>query len=309
MTWEWIFCKVMLSHHIKFFLQYLVTERGLARNSIRSYGFDLKHFSGYLEHNGIKSFGAVTRSMLLDYLGECRENGMESTTIARRLIAFKLFFRFLHEEGLIPEDPSALMDSPKLWHILPDYLSEAEVDAMLAVHKPETDDPLELRNRAILEVFYASGLRVSEVVDLAVNAIDFDTEMLRITGKGAKTRFVPIGKPALHTLQKYLDCARPHLLGRQTSNPLCFVSRTGKKLNRERVWAVVRDTAIAAGISKSVHPHTLRHSFASHLLAHGADLRVIQEMLGHSSIATTEVYTHVDQDRLSELHRQFHPRR
>ena len=299
----------MLSHHIKFFLQYLVTERGLARNSVQSYGFDLKHFSGYLENNSIKSFGAVTRAMLLDYLGECRENGMESTTIARRLIAFKLFFRFLYDEGLIPEDPSALMDSPKLWQVLPDYLSEAEVDAMLAVHSLRTDDPLELRNRAILEMFYASGLRVSEVVNLAVNAIDFDTEMLRITGKGAKTRFVPIGKPALQTLRRYLEQARPHLLEKSGSSPVCFLSRNGKKLNRERVWAVVRDTAIAAGITKSVHPHTLRHSFASHLLAHGADLRVIQEMLGHSSIATTEVYTHVDQDRLTELHRQFHPRR
>ena len=299
----------MLSHHIKFFLQYLVSERGLARNSVLSYGFDLKHFSGYLESNGIKSFGGVTRAMLLDYLGECRENGMESTTIARRLISFKLFFRFLFDEGLIPSDPSALMDSPKLWHILPDYLSEAEVDAMLAVHASETDDPLELRNRAIMEVFYASGLRVSEVVNLPLNAIDFDTGMLRVAGKGAKVRFVPIGKPALQTLQRYLTSARPHLLGKQTNIPVCFLSRTGKKLNRERVWAVVRDTAIAAGITKSVHPHTLRHSFASHLLAHGADLRVIQEMLGHSSIATTEVYTHVDQDRLSELHRQFHPRR
>ena len=299
----------MLSHHIKFFLQYLVSERGLARNSVLSYGFDLKHFSGYLENNSIKSFGDVTRAMLLDYLGECRENGMESTTIARRLISFKLFFRFLFDEGLIPSDPSSLMDSPKLWHILPDYLSETEVDAMLAVHAVETDDPLELRNRAIMEVFYASGLRVSEVVNLPLNAIDFDTEMLRISGKGAKVRFVPIGKPALLTLQRYLTFARPHLLGNQPNIPVCFLSRTGKKLNRERVWAVVRDTAIAAGITKSVHPHTLRHSFASHLLAHGADLRVIQEMLGHSSIATTEVYTHVDQDRLTELHRQFHPRR
>ena len=299
----------MLSHHIKFFLQYLITERGLARNSIQSYGFDLKHFSGYLEQNNVKSFGGVTRAMLLDYLGECRENGMESTTIARRLISFKLFFRFLYDEGLIPEDPSALMDSPKLWQVLPDYLSEAEVDAMMAVHSIKTDDPLELRNRAIMEIFYASGLRVSEVVDLAVNAIDFDTEMLRITGKGAKTRFVPIGKPALQTLRRYLEQARPLLMEKSGNSPFCFLSRNGKKLNRERVWAVVRDTAVAAGITKSVHPHTLRHSFASHLLANGADLRVIQEMLGHSSIATTEVYTHVDQDRLTELHRQFHPRR
>lgn len=303
------FYKSMLSHHIKFFLQYLVSERGLARNSVSSYGFDLKHFSGYLETNGIGSFGEVTRAMLLDYLGECRESGMESTTIARRLISFKLFFRFLADEQLIHEDPSALMDSPKLWHILPDYLSEDEVDAMLAVHQTKTDDPLEIRNRTILELFYASGLRVSEMVNLPLNAVDFDSEMIRVVGKGAKTRFVPVGKPALAALQIYLAKARPALLGNHSNQPVCFLSRTGRKLNRERVWAIVRDTAIAAGITKSVHPHTLRHSFASHLLAHGADLRVIQEMLGHASIATTEVYTHVDQDRLSELHKRFHPRR
>ena len=233
---------------------------------------------------------------------------MESTTLARRLVSLKLFFRFLAEEKILEEDPSALMDSPKLWHILPDFLTEAEVDAMMNVHSAATDDPLELRNRAIMELFYASGLRVSEVVGLPVNAIDFDTEMIRVTGKGAKTRFVPVGRPALQMIRRYLAKARPLLTEKNPSVPYCFVSRTGKKLDRERLWAVVRDTAIAAGITKNVHPHSLRHSFASHLLAHGADLRVIQEMLGHASIATTEVYTHVDQDRLTELHRRFHPR-
>ncbi len=298
----------MLDHHVKYFLQYLVTERGLARNSVDSYASDLKHFLGYLEKHAVTLFADVTRETLLDYLGECREAGMESTTLARRLISLKLFFRFLHDEKLVREDVSALMDSPKLWHILPDFLSEQEVDAMLNIHAIRTDDPLELRNRAILELLYASGLRVSESVSVGVNAIDFDTEMIRVTGKGAKTRFVPVGKIALQTIRLYLAQARPALAKKNPRAPWLFLSRTGKKLNRERVWAMVRDTAVAAGITKNVHPHTLRHSFASHLLAHGADLRVIQEMLGHASIATTEVYTHVDQNRLTELHRKFHPR-
>jgi len=302
------FGKSMIAHLIKFFQQFLVSERGLARNSVISYSSDLRHFAEYLTKHNIARPEEVTRDTLLDYLGECRETGMESTTLARRLVSLKLFFRFLADESLIKQDPSQLMDSPKLWSILPDFLSEAEVDAMLAVHSPESDDPLEIRDRAIMEVFYASGLRVSEVAGMPVNAIDFDTEMLRITGKGSKTRFVPIARPALQILRRYLAKARPLLTEKNPAIPYCFVSYRGKKIDRERLWAIVRDTAIAAGITKNVHPHTLRHSFASHLLAHGADLRVIQEMLGHSSISTTEVYTHVDRDRLTELHHKFHPR-
>ena len=298
----------MIDHLIKFFQQFLVSERGLARNSVLSYSSDLKHFAGYLEKHGVARPEAVTRDTLLDYLGECREAGMESTTLARRLISLKLFFRFLADEGLLKEDPTRLMDSPKLWSILPDFLSEEEVEAMLAVHSPDSDDPLEVRDRAILELFYASGLRVSEVANLPLAAVDFDTEMVRVVGKGAKTRFVPVGKMALQTLRRYLAKARPLLVEKKPNVPYCFVSCRGRRLDRERLWAIVRDTAIAAGITKNVHPHTLRHSFASHLLAHGADLRVIQEMLGHASISTTEVYTHVDQDRLTELHRRFHPR-
>ena len=298
----------MIDHLIKFFQQFMVSERGLARNSVISYASDLRHFAEYLAKHNIARPEAVTRDTLLDYLGECRETGMESTTLARRLVSLKLFFRFLADESLIRQDPSQLMDSPKLWSILPDFLSETEVDAMLAVHPLESDDPLEMRDRAIMEVFYASGLRVSEVAGMPVNAIDFDTEMLRVVGKGSKTRFVPIAKPSLQALRRYLAKARPLLTEKNPTIPYCFISYRGKKLDRERLWAIVRDTAIAAGITKNVHPHTLRHSFASHLLAHGADLRVIPEMLGHASIATTEVYTHVDQDRLTELHHKFHPR-
>ena len=298
----------MLDHHIKFFLQYLVSERGLAANSVRAYASDLRHFAGYMEQNGKTLFASVNRDFLLDYLGECKERGLESATLARRLISLKIFFRFLKEEKIIPEDPSEWMDSPKLWHILPEYLQEQEVEAMLNVHNLRSGDPLEIRNRALLELFYASGLRVSELADLPLAALDFDTEMIRVVGKGSKTRFVPVGKIALKAIGHYLQHARPELAEKSPSTPQLFLSRTGKKLDRERLWAIVRDTAVAAGISKPVHPHTLRHSFASHLLAHGADLRVIQEMLGHACISTTEIYTHVDQNRLTELHRKFHPR-
>ena len=254
------------------------------------------------------SWREVDRDLVLDYLDGEREKGMQTATLARRLVSIKMFFRFLHEEGLIPEDFTAVMDSPKLWRILPDFLSEREVDALLAAYPNSAKFPLEMRNRAILELLYASGLRVSEAAKLPLTGVDFDNELLRVVGKGSKTRIVPVGKTALRTLRRYLEEVRPQLAEK---NPLCgcvFLSKSGRPLNREWIWNMVKTAAERAGIRKNVHPHTLRHSFASHLLAHGADLRVIQEMLGHADISTTEIYTHVDRSRLVAVHRKFHPR-
>ncbi len=298
----------MLEHNLKHFLQYLVTERGLARHSVEAYRSDLEDLVEYLEGKGIGSFGAVSRAMLVDYLGDRREAGLESATVARRLVSIKLFFRFLAEERLVDKDVTLVMDSPKLWRILPDFLSPEEVDAFLAVHSERSDDPLELRNRAILELFYASGLRVSEVANLPMGAVDFDNGLVRVTGKGSKTRIVPVGKIALKVLTRYLAEARPVLAEKIPTAKALFLSRNARTLNREWIWDLVKKTALAAGITKNVHPHTLRHSFASHLLENGADLRVIQEMLGHADIATTEIYTHVDRSRLTALHKKFHPR-
>ena len=302
------FFATMHEQNIRHFLQHLTIERGLSPRSVESYGSDLRDFAAALDRRGIAAFADVRRDHILDYLGECQERGMENTTVARRLVAIRMLFRFLAAEGLVPRDETAVMDSPKLWKILPEFLTESEVEALLAVFSDRSDDPLEVRNRSILELLYASGLRVSEAAGLPLGAVDFDTEMIRVTGKGSKTRLVPVGRPALRVMKHYLVAARPLLAER---NPRChnlYPSRNGRPLDRERIWGIVRLAAETAGIAKPVHPHTLRHSFASHLLAHGGDLRVIQEMLGHADIATTEIYTHVDRNRLGAIHRKFHPR-
>lgn len=298
----------MFERDFQEFLRYLTIERGLSPNTADAYRRDLEDFAAWLTGHGVDSFRAVKREMIIDYLEyNHTERAMEPATIARRLVAIKVLFRHLEEEELIPMNPAAVLESPKLWRTLPDFLSIAEVDAFLAAW-PEDGEPLELRNRTMLELLYASGLRVSELTALPLTAPDFENRLLRVTGKGGKTRIVPVGETALDLLQRYLREARPVLAEKNPASSYIFLSHNGRKLNRERVWSIVKETAERAGIHKNIHPHTLRHSFASHLLANGADLRVIQEMLGHADIATTEIYTHVDADRLREIHRKFHPR-
>ncbi len=293
---------------IRFFTEYLTLERNLSVNTTSAYRCDLEDAAKFLSSRGFSEFSQATYDILLDYLDELRESGRESTTLARHLISLKMLFRFLASEGRLLSDCAELIDSPKLWKMLPDFLSETEVDALLNVYSKNNGDPLELRNRTILELLYSSGLRVSEAANLPINAIDFESELLRVTGKGSKTRIVPVGAPALRLVRRYLASARPVLQGDHAPSPKLFLSRNGRPLDRERIWQVVKQAAILAGIDTNIHPHTLRHSFASHLLSHGADLRVIQEMLGHSDIATTEIYTHVDKSKLLLVHRKFHPR-
>ncbi len=297
----------MLTHNLNHFLQYITTERRLSANSVHAYQSDLSDFIAKLEKSGIHQFAKVTRNDIVDYLGDLREDGMESTTVARRLVAIKLLMRFLASEGLLAQDVTAVMDSPKLWAILPDLLSVQEVDGLLNAFSPR-GEAMEIRNRTVLELLYSSGLRVSEAADLPLSAIDFDNEIIRVTGKGEKTRIVPVGKTALKHIRNYLTAARPELAEKNPHAKWLFLSKTGRRLDRFRLWHIIREAALLAGISKSVHPHTLRHSFASHMLENGADLRVIQELLGHSDIATTEIYTHVSKSRLASIHRQFHPR-
>ncbi len=289
------------------FINYLIAERGLAGNSVSSYNSDLCDFIKFLEENSVKSFSAAGRDTILDYLTELKMAGMEPTTIARRLISIKLLMRFLASEHFISEDVSSIMESPKIWSVLPDFLSENEVDGLLSAFLCSVKEPLLFRNRAILELLYASGLRVSEAADLTVNSIDFENEMIRVVGKGSKTRLVPCAHSTVLLLKRYIADARPLLDVSGTAKYL-FLSNNGRRLDRERIWGIVKLAAEIACINKNVHPHTLRHSFASHLLNHGADLRVIQEMLGHASIGTTEIYTHVDKSRLNSIHKKFHPR-
>ncbi|MBR2723423.1 MAG: site-specific tyrosine recombinase XerD [Lentisphaeria bacterium] len=296
-----------MKNNLTSFINYLIVERGLAANSVHSYNSDLCDFIKYLEEKSFKSFSQIDREVIFDYLAELKNMGMESTTIARRLISIKLIMRYLTEEKILRRDVTALMDSPKMWNILPDFLSENEIDALLAAFPCTLKEPLTFRNRVILELLYASGLRVSELANLNVNAVNFENETIRIIGKGSKVRIVPCAHGTLLLLQRYLREVRPQL-DVNGSAKYIFLSNNGRKLDRERIWGIVKLAAEIANIKKNVHPHTLRHSFASHLLANGADLRVIQEMLGHADISTTEIYTHVDKSRLASIHKAFHPR-
>ena len=290
------------------FIEYILLERGLSENTGAAYRTDLEELAQYLTERRIPSWEHVTHAIFLDYRDELGVAGCQTTTLARKLVSTKVFFRYLADEGRLSRNITEVLDSPKLWNMLPDFLQEHEVDALLEAFPASVQEtPLDLRNRAILELLYASGLRVSELAKLPVSGIDFDTETVRVQGKGEKMRIVPVGKIALRILKRYLNEVRPLLLKNPNTKTL-FISNRGKVLNRERVWAIVKEAAMRAGITKNIFPHTLRHSFASHLLAHGADLRLIQEMLGHSDISTTAIYTHVDSQRFVSLHRQFHPR-
>ena len=293
---------------INLFIQYIVVERGLARRTAASYRSDLVTAAEYFSLRGRSSWAEISRDDILDYLEDRRVEGMESTTIARNLIALKMLMRYLCDEKLLDRDVTAVMDGPKLWRVLPDLLSEDEVDRLINAFSASAADPLELRNRCIIEILYSSGLRVSEAASLPLTAVDFENETIRVSGKGSKVRIVPVGKPALKLLRRYLSSARPELCAAVPKSPYVFVSNHGRRLDRERIWQVVKLGAARAEIAKNIHPHSLRHSFASHLLDHGADLRVIQEMLGHANIATTEIYTHVAADKLLSIHHRFHPR-
>lgn len=290
------------------FCGYLSLERGLSSNSVSAYRRDLKDFTDFLVEKGIVSSSQIRRDDIIEYLSECKKKQLETSSIARRLISIKIFFRYLFQEKIISKDITDVMDSPKVWKMLPDFLSIEETDRLLKAFPETMKDPLIFRNRTILETIYASGLRVSEAAGLKTRDVHFDQDYLRVTGKGAKERIVPIGKPALRLLRKYIDEVRPLLLPENANSDRLFVSCRGKPLNRERIWAIVKEAALIAGISKNIYPHTLRHSFASHLLENGADLRIIQEMLGHADISTTQIYTHVDQSRLLKTHKRFHPR-
>ncbi len=287
------------------FLDFVALERGLSGNTRAAYASDLAAFLAYLGTRGVASANRVTRRHILDFLMDSREKGLKTATLSRRLVSVKVFLRYLQQEGLLDASPADAMDSPRLWHMLPDVLSTREVDRLLA--QPDADQPLGLRDRAMLETFYGTGLRVSELTALLLDDVRFEERYLRCMGKGRKERVVPFGDSARDLLRRYLDEVRPSLC-RDAGERHVFLNRRGRPLDRRWVWRLIRRHARRAGITKHVSPHTLRHSFASHLLANGAPLRVIQEMLGHADIATTQVYTHVDSARLKAIHDRFHPR-
>jgi integrase/recombinase XerD len=236
---------------------------------------------------------------------DLKKHKMSTTSICRNLAAVKMFHRFLVRENLAKEDPTSLVDTPKIWQRVPDVLNQKEVEAMIDAAKGRGWQIL--RDKAVLEVFYASGLRVSELSDLKMTSINFEVGFVRAVGKGSKERIIPLGKKAQEAVKIYLEKGRTKVAKASSSDAL-FVSKLGKKISRVSLWNIIKSYARKANIKKTIKPHTLRHTFATHLLEHGADLRSVQEMLGHSDISTTQIYTHVDKERLKTVHKQFHPR-
>lgn len=307
----------VVQHLVDAFLDFLTVERGLAANTRSAYREDLAEFSRFLRDRKIDPIQSIDRQHITDFLlaqrkpgttarGNPRVEGLSVRSVSRRLAAIRMFFRFLVREKFLAVDPTQNIDTPKLWHTLPQVLDYGEVERLLDA--PQTGTKLGLRDRAMLELMYSSGLRVSEVSKLTLNELNLEAGFLRTTGKGNKERIVPVGKTAAKWLHQYLTESRP-LLGKDNrSRAEVFLSSPGRSLSTKTIWHLVKKYARAAGIQKNIKPHTLRHSFATHLLDNGGDLRVIQEMLGHADISTTQIYTHVDQGRLKDTHYRFHPR-
>ena len=289
---------------VESFLNYLIVECGLSENTIKGYKSDLRNFSNYLKNRGIKRFQDLRANMIVDYIEKEKQRGLSENSISRSLVTVKMFYKYMITEGKISRNPMSSISSPKLQKHLPEVLHYKAVEKMLQV--PDCNEKLGIRDKAILELMYATGARVSEVATIKVSWVSLDYGFIRCQGKGSKQRIVPIGTEATNAVRKYLQDVRP-LLSKGKDGETLFLSRTGKKLRRENIWELVRKYAKCAGI-KNVSPHTLRHSFATHLLEGGADLRSVQEMLGHANISTTQIYTHVDRKYLKSVHQKFHPR-
>jgi len=287
------------------FLNYLSVERGLANNTIISYREDLENYLDFIEKIKIDSLSKISKNNITGFMLNQRDQGVAPNSVARRLAAIRMFHRFLVRERILKNDPSALIDSPKLWKRIPDVLSVNEVEALIA--QPNVRDAQGIRDRSILETIYATGMRVSEAVNLKKDNINLDIGFLRCIGKGNKERIIPLGKKAIGSIKRYLEFSRAYFLKQKISEFL-FIGRSKTKLSRQSVWKLIKRYALEAKIKKSIKVHTLRHSFATHLLERGADLRSVQEMLGHSNISTTQIYTHIDKERLKTVHKMFHPR-
>jgi len=287
------------------FLNYLTVERGLSKNTILSYRIDLARFIKHLEGKGVTDISSVKRQEITDYLLARKDSGLSGNSVARALAAIKAMYRFLVQENLITEDVAGILESPKLVRTLPDTLSIGEVDKILMT--PVGRGWMGLRDKAALELMYATGMRVSEVVDLTLENVNLDVGFVKCKGKGGKERIVPLGRKAKAAIEKYLGKVRGELL-KGRSDAHLFLTRLGRRVSRQSFWKMIKRYTRLAGIKKDITPHTLRHSFATHLLERGADLRVVQEMLGHADISTTQIYTHISKERLKSIHKQFHPR-
>ncbi|HZN27374.1 MAG TPA: site-specific tyrosine recombinase XerD [Burkholderiales bacterium] len=287
------------------FCDALWLEDGLARNTLESYRRDLRQFGAWLEARGRKALTAADHADVQDYLSHLYARKTRASSAARLLSSLKRLYRYLVRNGKCPVDPTLRIEAPRLPRRLPKSLTEADVENLIAA--PDIDTPSGIRDRAMLETLYASGLRVSELVTLKSAQVSHDMGVVRVMGKGSKERLVPLGEEALRWLQRYLREARPALLAGQITDDL-FVTSRGKAMTRQAFWQLIKRHALRAALGKAISPHTLRHAFATHLINHGADLRVVQLLLGHSDISTTQIYTHVARERLKQLHAKHHPR-
>lgn len=285
------------------FLNYVKVEKGLATNTIVAYNNDLINFLKFLKRKGI-SVLQVNQSTLISFISE-ESKRLSPKSMARSLASIRMFYRFLISEGTIEHNPTSLMSIPKMYQYLPDVLTRNEVDALLK--QPVIHTVLGKRDKAILELLYATGLRVTELTSLKINNINMESGYVRTLGKGSKERIIPMGSKSIDSIKEYLNSARGELLKNQRFSNI-FLNSRGKPLTRQGIWKIIKNYTLKACINKTVTPHTLRHSFATHLLEGGADLRSVQIMLGHSDIATTQIYTHVARERLKMIHEKYHPR-
>lgn len=293
-----------MERYLDLFINYLIVEKGLSNNTIDAYSRDILGFINHLTEMKVSDPGAVAPLDIVKYIGKLRDSGISPRSSARKLTTIRMFYRFLNSEGYIKTNPTLLVELPKGISRLPKAISIEMVDMLLSA--PDTETPLGLRDKAMLELLYATGLRVSELVSLKVGDVNLDVGYLMAFGKGSKERVVPIGESAQAWLKNFISDGRHRLYKRQSE--YLFINRSGKRLSRQGFWKIIKTYAMKANMAVSITPHTLRHSFATHLLERGADLRSVQMMLGHADISTTQIYTHVTTERLKEIHKKHHPR-
>ena len=287
------------------FLSYLSVERGLSNNTLSSYKRDLSNFFGYIKKRRIVSIDKVTRQMITSFMLSEKDRGLSANSISREVACLKSFFKFLVRENKIKDNITSVIESPKLWKKLPSALDLSEVEKLLKA--PNIREPMGVRDKAMLELIYATGMRVSELINLKMDDLNMGVGFIKCLGKGQKERVVPFGSKAREWLVRYLDKGRASFLKKKVSNFL-FLTRLSRPMSRQMFWKIIKKYAVKARIKKDIMPHSLRHSFATHILERGADLRVVQEMLGHSDISTTQIYTHINKERLKSIHHKFHPR-
>jgi integrase/recombinase XerD len=287
------------------FLHYLLVEKGLSANTLDAYGHDLNRFFDFVKKSEVEGLNRIEKVQVKGFLHSLQKQGLSARSRARNLVAVRTFFRFLVQEGILETNPVEDFESPKMARVLPETLTVKDVETLLG--QPDPLSPLGLRDRAMLEILYATGMRVSELVRLPLNQLNLEGGFVLLYGKGSKERLVPLGREAMEWIRLYLRTGRSALL-RKKESPFLFVDRSGTRISRQCFWKTLKTYGLKAGIGKRMTPHVLRHSFATHLLEGGADLRSVQMLLGHEDISTTQIYTHVTRDRLKKVHKKYHPR-